>query len=151
MPSSDYFQIPTVMQAVTQLKPASVLDIGIGFGKWGALCREYLDADFGRVAKPQWQTRIDGVEIFEPYRNPLWDAVYDRIWVGDAMDVLRQAGRYDLVIACDVIEHFTKNKVLVSPPIPLFDKHIRVSLGTPAEIREFWRVWDLMPIHQMSM
>jgi hypothetical protein len=25
------------------------------------------------------------------------------------------------------------------------DKYIRVSLGTPAEMDEFWRVWDLMP------
>jgi len=51
--------------------------------------------------------------------------------------------------AVEVIEHFTRNSVLVSPPFPSFDKHIRVSLGTPAEMREFWRVWDLMPIHQM--
>ena len=30
-------------------------------------------------------------------------------------------------------------------------KDIRVSLGTPAEMREFWRVWDLMIGHKMSM
>jgi len=53
--------------------------------------------------------------------------------------------------AVEVIEHFAKNNVLVSPPFPSFDRHVRVSLGTPAEMREFWRVWDLMPIHHMSM
>jgi hypothetical protein len=35
--------------------------------------------------------------------------------------------------------------------IPAFEKSIRVSLGTSAEMREFWRVWDLMPGHPMSM
>jgi histidinol-phosphate aminotransferase len=53
--------------------------------------------------------------------------------------------------AIEVIEHFKKHEILVGPPIPTFEKSIRVSLGTPAELREFWRVWDLMPGHQMSM
>jgi histidinol-phosphate aminotransferase len=53
--------------------------------------------------------------------------------------------------AIDVIEHFKKHEILVGPPMPAFEKSIRVSLGTPAELREFWRVWDLMPGHQMSM
>jgi len=53
--------------------------------------------------------------------------------------------------AVEIIEHFKKNNVLVSPPIPAFDKHIRVSLGSQADMREFWRVWDLMPASQMSM
>jgi hypothetical protein len=30
-------------------------------------------------------------------------------------------------------------------------KHIRVSLGTPDDMLEFWRVWDLMPRHNMEM
>ena len=45
----------------------------------------------------------------------------------------------------EVLAHLEKNNVLVAPPIPAMDKYIRVSLGTPAEMREFWRVWDLMP------
>jgi histidinol-phosphate aminotransferase len=51
----------------------------------------------------------------------------------------------------EVIPHLEKNNVLVAPPIPAMDKYIRVSLGTPAEMREFWRVWDLMPAGKMAM
>jgi histidinol-phosphate aminotransferase len=47
--------------------------------------------------------------------------------------------------SADVIEHFKRNNVLVWGPIPAFDQHVRVTLGTPAEMREFWRVWDLLP------
>lgn len=52
--------------------------------------------------------------------------------------------------AVEVIEHFRQHGVLVSGPIPAFDAAIRVSLGTPAEMRAFWRVWDLMPSHTMT-
>jgi histidinol-phosphate/aromatic aminotransferase/cobyric acid decarboxylase-like protein len=47
--------------------------------------------------------------------------------------------------AAGIVEHFRTNGVLVSGPFAPFDTHIRVSLGTPAEMREFWRVWDLLP------
>jgi histidinol-phosphate aminotransferase len=54
--------------------------------------------------------------------------------------------------AVELIEHFKKNGVLVAGPFQPFDKHIRVSLGSPVEMREFWRVWDLMPAnHAMPM
>jgi histidinol-phosphate aminotransferase len=53
--------------------------------------------------------------------------------------------------AAEIVEHFKKNNVLVSGPFAPFDTYIRVSLGTPAEMREFWRVWDLLPAHKMSM
>ena len=45
----------------------------------------------------------------------------------------------------EVLPHLEKNNVLVAPAIPAMEKYIRVSLGTPAEMREFWRVWDLLP------
>jgi len=54
--------------------------------------------------------------------------------------------------AIDMVAHFRKNGVLVAGPFDGFDTHIRVSLGTPAEMREFWRVWDLLPPnHVMTM
>jgi histidinol-phosphate aminotransferase len=49
--------------------------------------------------------------------------------------------------AVDIVEHFRTSGVLVAGSFPAFEKHIRVSLGTSAEMREFWRVWDLMPVH----
>jgi histidinol-phosphate aminotransferase len=55
------------------------------------------------------------------------------------LNTLRPAG--------EIVDHFRRNGVPVSGPFPTFDKHIRVSLGTPAEMREFWRVWDLLPLH----
>jgi histidinol-phosphate aminotransferase len=52
----------------------------------------------------------------------------------------------------EVLPHLEKNNVFVAPPFPAMEKFIRVSLGTPAEMLEFWRVWDLMaPTGKMAM
>ena len=53
--------------------------------------------------------------------------------------------------AIDIVEHFKRNNVLIPRPFGGFDTYMRVSLGTPLEMREFWRVWDLLPAHKMSM
>ncbi len=50
-----------------------------------------------------------------------------------------------------VIDHLRKNNIVVAPPIPQMNKYIRVSLGTPADMLQFWRVWDLMPGQKMDM
>ncbi len=45
----------------------------------------------------------------------------------------------------EVIAHFGKNNVRIGRPFPPLETHARISLGTPAEMREFWRVWDMLP------
>jgi histidinol-phosphate aminotransferase len=50
-----------------------------------------------------------------------------------------------------VIEHFRKNNIILPDPFPPMDKYVRVSLGTREDMLEFWRVWDLLPPHTMSM
>lgn len=53
--------------------------------------------------------------------------------------------------AAGIVEHFKTNRVLVAGPFPRYETYIRVSIGTKAEINEFWRVMDLLPSHHMSM
>ena len=47
--------------------------------------------------------------------------------------------------ANEVIEHFRKHNVLIGRHFPPMDMYIRVSLGTPEEMRTFWRTWDMLP------
>jgi hypothetical protein len=110
MATSDYHHISDVLHVVEQIKPRSILDVGIGFGIWGVLCREVLDLYYGRHTPDEWVTKIEGVEIFEGYRNPLWGWAYDEIFIGNALQILDKLGHYDLILACDVIEHFKKEQ-----------------------------------------
>jgi len=50
-----------------------------------------------------------------------------------------------------LMEHFKKNNILLGPVIPQMPKYVRVSLGRPEEMLEFWRVWDALPPHPMAM
>ncbi|MBI3475822.1 MAG: histidinol-phosphate aminotransferase family protein [Acidobacteria bacterium] len=53
--------------------------------------------------------------------------------------------------ADDVIAHFLKDKIRIGRHFPPLTHHIRISLGTPSAMNEFWRVWDLLPQSKMSM
>jgi histidinol-phosphate aminotransferase len=53
--------------------------------------------------------------------------------------------------AVEISEHYTKNNFVLAPLIPSMSNYLRISLGTPQEMREFWRVWDLLGSHPMSM
>lgn len=102
MPVSDYHHIPAVLDEVERLMPRSVIELGVGFGKWGVLLRELLDARYGRVDCGTWQARINGREIFERYSNPVWMA-YNLIHCGDFAEYSDSG--YDLVMMMDSLEH----------------------------------------------
>src|SRR6266540_4340244 len=113
MPSSRPNTIPTVIHLVRQLKPKSILDVGIGFGKWGHLFREYTDInesehDPARYQRRHWRVRIDGIEGHQAYLTPMHRYLYNRIHLGDAARLIRKLPRYDLIFLGDIIEHFDK-------------------------------------------
>jgi hypothetical protein len=113
MPSSRPNTIPTVLHLVRQLKPQSILDVGVGFGKWGHLFREYTDIieaerEPARYRRRNWRVRIDGIEGHAAYLTPMHRFLYNRIHVGDAGQLLPKLGRYDLIFLGDIIEHFDK-------------------------------------------
>jgi histidinol-phosphate aminotransferase len=49
------------------------------------------------------------------------------------------------IAAATIIDHFHKNGIQIARLFPSMDKFARVSFGKPNEMKEFWRVWDLMP------
>jgi histidinol-phosphate aminotransferase len=53
--------------------------------------------------------------------------------------------------AVEISEHYSKNNFVLAPLIPSMPNYLRISLGTPEEMLEFWRVWDLLGSHPMSM
>jgi len=111
MPSSRPIAINYVCNKILELNPMSVLDIGIGFGKFGFLAREYTDVWHGRYFK--WETKIEGIEAFERYVGLLQRLVYDKIHIGDALDVILHLDcKFDVIICADMLEHLEKDRGL---------------------------------------
>ena len=53
--------------------------------------------------------------------------------------------------AVEISAHYAKNDFVLAPLIPSMPNYLRISLGTPQEMRQFWHVWDLLGSHPMSM
>ena len=117
MPTSTMSQISPIMAVVERIRPARVLDIGVGCGKYGFLCRELLEVyQGGRSALSSIEAFptdgdaavIDGIEAYEEYITPLHRLIYNTLFLGDALSVLpgMASSSYDIVLAIDVLEHF---------------------------------------------
>jgi len=49
----------------------------------------------------------------------------------------------------EVVAHFRKNNIVLGFGFPGADEFVRVSIGRPAEMKQFWRVWDMLPHKDM--
>lgn len=60
--------------------------------------------------RSEWKVVIDGVEGFAAYLTPVHEYSYNRILLGDALDVLQAipSRSYELVLAIDILEHFDR-------------------------------------------
>jgi histidinol-phosphate aminotransferase len=43
-----------------------------------------------------------------------------------------------------IVEHFDRNGIALPLPFAPLTEYVRVSLGTPTDMVEFWRIWDAM-------
>lgn len=108
MGTSNWHHVPFVAEAMLSIAPASVLDVGVGFGRWGILAREFCDVWPGRIHPPAWTTRVEGIEAFAPNIADYHRHFYSAIHRGDARDILPALPPFDLVIFGDVIEHLER-------------------------------------------
>jgi len=105
-----------VVNVIKQKQPQSILEVGCGDGFYGMLFRRYLDGDVtdgrGLHKKINWRHHIDGIEIYELYRNPAHDYFYNKIlWGVDAVKYFEfdpAPRKYDCIFMGDILEHLDK-------------------------------------------
>jgi hypothetical protein len=107
MATCDLSNIEPIMRFVIPLAPASILDLGVGFGKWGVLFRDYLEGRQGRFYPPDWKVRLIGVEGCRKYWNPAYQ-LYDQVVFEDFTEHYHSYKNMDLVLMIDSLEHVGK-------------------------------------------
>ncbi|WP_242277867.1 glycosyltransferase family 4 protein [Bacillus cereus group sp. BfR-BA-01446] len=112
MPTSFYQAIPSILSQLEIERPNSILDIGIGHGKYGMLAREVLEIPYDRYTKKEWKTQIDGIEFFKPYENPLYQYAYDNVYFGKIEEIIDSLNMYDMILLIDVLKNFNKEQGL---------------------------------------
>ncbi len=158
MGTSNWQNISYCVDLIRRINPAKVLDVGIGFGRWGMICREFLDVWNGRIYESSWSTSIDGVEIFKNNISNYHFHFYNQIYNEDAYKFIkRTTEKYDLIILGDVLEHFNKdiaieilqesisksNYVLLNIPLGKYWKQDELYGNKYERHLSFWRKKDL--------
>jgi len=94
-------------------KKLNVLDIGCGIGHNGFIFREMFEIRYSRLKPKDWMHRVEAIEIFEDYRNPIWNYVYDQVKIYDCLKAVPflEDRKYDIIFATEVLEHFEKEKM----------------------------------------
>lgn len=140
MPTNRGVHISAVMEEVKWVNPSSILDVGIGFGMMGAIFRAVTDvrkSERNPESYHTWPTRIDGIEVFEWYRNPTW-ALYTNVYIGNALEVIDDLGKYDMVYCGDMIEHLSKEKgwELIEKMLDHSNGWVQIATPSPAPTQE---------------
>ena len=111
MGTSNWQNISFCIDILRRIRPKKILDVGVGFGRWGMLCREFLDVWDGRVFPSEWEVEILGIEGYQKNIQPYHSVFYTRVINSEALDFLSNTTeRFDLIILGDVLEHFSKEQ-----------------------------------------
>lgn len=144
MPSSGPNSIPVVLELAWELAPKRVLDLGVGYGKYGVLLREQLELRHSHEDRHRGKTngfsrvvRIDGVEGFPSYVGDLHRAVYDSIYLEDILEFVNKEWEYDFIFIGDVLEHLDK-AIAVEKVLPTLVARaaMGVLVSVPAKVGE---------------
>ncbi|NOS85458.1 MAG: class I SAM-dependent methyltransferase [Ignavibacteria bacterium] len=111
MGTSNWQNISYNIELIRKLDPGSILDVGVGFGRWGFLFREFLEIWDNNRYGGQWDRVIDGIEIYPGYIKDYHKYFYNDIFLVNALQYLEETEKiYGLINFGDVIEHFTKDE-----------------------------------------
>lgn len=112
MDSYSHLNITDILEIIRKVNPVKILDVNVGFGRWGILCRELLERDNnGKIKKPDlWNLKIDGVENIDTiYLHTYHDIFYDNIYRQSIHGFLKQhVSLYDLTIFSNILEENEK-------------------------------------------
>ncbi len=136
MPTNRAIHISPIIEEVKWINPGSILDVGIGYGVMGSLFRMATDirkSERNPESFHSWPTRIDGIEIFEWYRNPAWN-MYTNVYIGNALDTIKELPKYDFVYCGDMIEHISKEhgELLIDLMLEHANKWVHIATPSPA-------------------
>lgn len=110
MGTSNWQNIPFCIDVLMKIQPKNVLDVGVGFGRWGILIREFCEVWSGRIFPDQWLINIEGIEAYEKSISAYHPYFYNKIHIGDALKIIpSMPDNWDIVIFGDVLEHFERN------------------------------------------
>lgn len=134
--------IAPIVEGISQVDPASILDVGVGMGKYGVIAREALYARYAEASELHRcdQLHIDGVDLAQHRRAPWLGTVYDCMHTNtDILDYLTRCNegtQWDLALVIDLLEHWTPSEA-AARITALQSRCKRILISTPTEVTMF--------------
>ena len=98
---SPWHNLPFCIDALLQMAPLRMLDLRIGFGRWGILAHEFCAGWLAQATAEPGQVYVAGIAGSAGQVADHQTAFYDRIYIGDAGTLAGHLpGPWDLII-CD--------------------------------------------------
>jgi len=147
-------QEPILNEISKQKENIRILDVGMGWGNFGKLIKE---------AFPNKKINLTGVEVWPKYKNWQWN-FYDNVIISDINQCLTSLKYFDVILALDVIEHFTRDQgvklikelkkktknLLVS--VPIIDFPQGAYEGNPYETHRYqWKTHEMLTLGAESL
>ncbi len=85
MPAEWFKLVDAVIDSIRRVNPASILEIGVGLGKYGVAIRHALDDPRARQQSGNWRLRLDGVELSSGARPSQHKYMYDNVYDSEAL------------------------------------------------------------------
>ncbi|MBD3272326.1 MAG: methyltransferase domain-containing protein [Elusimicrobia bacterium] len=114
MPIGNAYATGTIIAFIEQYhlknKTLNVLDVGCGIGHNGFVFREMFEIRYARLKPEEWMHHITAIEIFQGYKNPTWDYVYNTVIIGNCLTEVPylKNERYDIIFATEILEHLER-------------------------------------------
>jgi len=172
MPSGQATKIPIIMSAIsnrhrTHARIQCILDVGIGWGKYGLLCREYLSGYDAMKNEEDWKLQLDGVEVCHQYIKTYIRTLYTHVWPLDIREFCDKPETWihpwawDMILMIDILEHIPKEDghkvlnvlkqysrwILISTPTVLVPQNIKLY----HEQEQHVCVWSLEDFESYNM
>jgi hypothetical protein len=104
-------QLPFCIEAMIQMAPRRVLDLGPGLGRWGMLIREFCESADSNGQREAWRTHLVGVALAPELIAEQHGALYNQMLVADGHELFANDERWDLVIFGDVMRQWPRESV----------------------------------------
>jgi Capsular polysaccharide synthesis protein len=102
-------QIPFCVEAITEVSPQRVLDVGLGFGRWGMLIREFCEAPEDATDNKNWRVHLEGLETSRSNVEDYYHYFYNQIHIEKSPEYfLSMTDTWDMIIFGDVLNRWNK-------------------------------------------
>ena len=161
-PAPTFHHLPFYLDAVRELAPARMLEIGVARGAWGALVRELADGATARSGVEARAVWLDAIPDAEARHAPPPAALYDRILTGEPGEMLeRAAERWDLSVFTRPLDDWARDRAqdmlrraLAVSDYVLVTSALRDGPGgdrVPVGDRESWSLGDFITMDPVRM